>query len=84
MVYDRDDAVLFRLAYIDMLIELLENAEIEEWTESPTQKNAVCSLFATWHEFEEVYPIDGSPRSLFLFLIENNFKNMRMYNKNAI
>jgi len=61
---DRDDQANLRKAYvtIDRLLRFLDDSEISEWMESDARAASKELFVADTATFQEVFPIDNSPR----------------------
>lgn len=59
---DRDERAQRERYYraMDALYAFLENSGMKEWTESEEKKRLSTSVVKTIHDFERIYPVDGS------------------------
>lgn len=69
-MYDRDDAAMLRRAYtaIDRLLNYCEEKALPEWINSEKRIAARSLLISSSDEFENVYPIEQSPRFYYTLL----------------
>lgn len=69
-MYDRDDAAMLRRAYtaIDRLLNYCEEQTLPEWINSEKRIAARSLLISSSDEFDNVYPIEQSPRFYYSLL----------------